>query len=102
MLTSFVFYQKKQKHCDPDDLTAGDCWVALSLAKQSGFILTGRTGKHTDKLAEELIVNTEGKTTCTHWQTDGWQGYVRALPDEVTHEVSKALTQRLERTNGIL
>jgi IS1 family transposase len=34
--------------------------------------------------------------------TDGWQGYGRVLPNEVDHYISKLLTQRLERTNGIL
>lgn len=47
-------------------------------------------------------MNTEGKTACHHWQTDGWEGYSRQLPVQLIHEVSKALTQRLERTNGIL
>lgn len=76
--------------------------MALSLAKASGLILSGCIGKHTDALAQALIVNTEGKTSCPHWQTDGWEGYARQLPDAVMHEVSKALTQRLERTNGIV
>ncbi|KAI9135642.1 IS1 family transposase [Acaryochloris sp. CCMEE 5410] len=98
-LWSFV---KKQKPCDPEELSVGDCWIALSLAKDSGLVLSGRIGKHTDELAQELIENTEGKTACHHWQTDGWEGYSRQLADEVIHQVSKALTQRLERTNGIL
>lgn len=97
-----VFCEKKQKHCEPSELTIGDCWVALSLAKDSGLLLSGRIGKHTDELAQALVVNTEGKTACHRWQTDGWDGYARQLPDKVTHEVSKALTQRLERSNGIL
>lgn len=41
---------KKQKHCLPEELEAGDCWVGLSLAQLSGLILTGRVGKHTDSL----------------------------------------------------
>lgn len=55
-----------------------------------------------DELAEALTVNTEGKTICHRWQTDDWQGYGRELSDAVIHEVSKALTQRLKRTNSIL
>lgn len=86
----------------PEELKAGDCWIALSLAESSGFILSGRVGKHTDELAAELIVNTEGKTKCKVWQTDGWGGYERELPIELEHTISKALTQRLERTNGIV
>lgn len=86
----------------PDELVAGDCWLALSLAQLSGLILTGRIGKHTDSLAQELATSTEGKTNCKEWHTDGWGGYERVLPDEVDHYISKVLTQRLERTNGIL
>ncbi len=55
-----VICRKKQKHCLPDELKAGDCWIALSLAASSGLILSGRVGKHTDKLAQELVVGTEG------------------------------------------
>ncbi len=80
----------------------GDCWIALSLAQLSGLILTGRVGKHTDDLASELAVSTEGKTDCSEWHTDGWSGYERILASEVEHYISKALTQRLEQTNGIL
>nr|WP_236619077.1 IS1 family transposase [Acaryochloris sp. CCMEE 5410] len=98
-LWSFV---KKQKPCDPEELSVGDCWIALSLSKDSGLVLSGRIGKHTDELAQELIENTEGKIVCHNWQTDGWEGYSRQLPDKVIHHVSKVLTQWLERTNGIL
>lgn len=93
---------KKQKHCLPEELEAGDCSIALSLAQLSGLILCGRVGKHTDELAQELINTTEGKTDCKEWGTDGWEGYGRVLPSEVDHYISKVLTQRLERTNGIL
>jgi IS1 family transposase len=93
---------KKQKRCLPDELEAGDCWIALSLAQLSGLILTGRVGKHTDSLTQELVTGTEGKTDCKEWDTDGWSGYGRVLPEEVDHYISKALTQRLERTNGIV
>lgn len=74
----------------------------MSLAQLSGLILTGRVGKHTDELAIELVVSTEGKTDCKEWYTDGWDGYERVLPDEIDHYISKVLTQRLERTNGII
>lgn len=86
----------------PDELEAGDCWIALSLAQLSGLILTGRVGKHTDPLTQELVTSTEGKTDCKEWETDGWSGYGRVLPEEVDHYISKALTQRLQRTNGIV
>lgn len=66
------------------------------------MILCGRVGKHTNELAQELVASTEGKTNCKEWGTDGWEGYERALPDEVDHYISKVLTQRLERTNGIM
>ena len=29
-------------------------------------------GKHTDKLIEELVVTTEGKTDCKQWNSDDW------------------------------
>jgi len=74
----------------------------LSLAHLSGLILCGRVGKHTDELVQELVASTEGKTDCTEWHTDGWQGYERVLTNEVSHYISKALTQRLERTNAIV
>ncbi|MDZ4877050.1 MAG: hypothetical protein CLLPBCKN_006485 [Chroococcidiopsis cubana SAG 39.79] len=97
-----VVRRKKQKHCLPEELEAGDCWIALSLAQLSGLILTGRVGKHTDELAQELVTSTQGKTECQEWGTDGWESYQRVLPNEVEHYISKTLTQRLERTNGIL
>ncbi len=97
-----VIYRKKQKHCLPEELETGDCWIGLSLAQLSGLILCGRVGKHTDELAEDLVSSTEGKTDCKEWHTDGWDGYERVLSDEIDHYISKALTQRLERTNGIV
>lgn len=87
----------------PEELETGNCWIALSLSQLSGLILSGRVGKHTDKLAIELVASTEAKTDCQQWHTDGWGGYERVLrDDEVEHYISKILTQRLERTNGIL
>jgi len=66
------------------------------------LILSARVGKHTDKFIEELVVSTEAKTVCQKWDTDGWGGYERVLTPEVDHYIGKALTQRNERTNGIL
>lgn len=74
----------------------------MSLADRSGLILSARVGKHTDRMIEALVVSTEGKTSCTRWNTDGWGGYERILPPEVSHYVGKDKTQRLERTNGIV
>ena len=96
-----VICRKKQKRCLPDELEVGDCWIALSLAQLSGLILCGRVGKHTDELAQELVSSTEGKTDCSEWHTDAWDRYERVL-DEVDHYISKVLTQRIERTNGII
>jgi len=59
-------------------------------------------GKHTDELAQGLVSSTEAKTDCKEWYTDGWDGYERVLSDEVDHYISKVLTQRVERTNGII
>lgn len=59
-------------------------------------------GKHTDEFLEELVVSTEGKTACRAWDTDGWAGYERVFSSEVEHSIGKALTQRNERTNGIV
>lgn len=88
---------KKTIHrCLPDELEAGDCWIALSLAQLSGLILSGRVGKHIDELVQELVSSTEGKTDCFEWHTDGWDGYERVLSDEVDHYISKVLTQREE------
>lgn len=74
----------------------------MSLAKDSGIIFNARVGKHTDEFIEELVVSTLGKTAAQEWDTDGWGGYERVLPVEVDHYIDKALTQRSERTNGIL
>jgi IS1 family transposase len=86
----------------PEELEIGDCWIALSLAQLSGLILCGRVGKHTDSLAIELVASTQGKTECKEWGTDGWQGDERVVPNEIDHYMNQVLTQRLERTNGIL
>lgn len=69
---------------------------------RSFVIVISQVGKHTDELAQELVVSSEGKTECKEWDTDGWGSYERVLPDEVDHHISKTLTQRLERTNGIV
>lgn len=69
-----VICRKKQKQCLSNELDAGDCWIALSLAVSSGLILSSRVGKHTDELAQELVVSNEGKTKCKAWDTDGWGG----------------------------
>jgi IS1 family transposase len=74
----------------------------VSLADSSGLILAARVGKHTDALIEELVVSSEGKTTCKRWNSDGWGGYERVLPQEILHHIGKDKTQRLERTNGIV
>ncbi len=66
------------------------------------MILCARVGKHTDELAIELVVSTEGKTDCKEWHTDGWDRYEPVLSDEIDRYISKVLTQRLERTNGIV
>lgn len=58
------FVQKNIHQCLPSELEAGECWIALSLAQLSGLILTGRVRKHTDSLAIELVVSTQGKTSC--------------------------------------
>jgi len=88
-----VICGKKQKRSLPEELETGDCWIALSLAQLSGLILCGRVGKHTDELAQALVSSTEGKTDCSEWHTDGWDGDSRVL-DEVDHYISKVLTQR--------
>ena len=80
----------------------GDCWIGLTQAQGSGLILATRVGKHTDEFIAQLIANTEGKTNCHQWLTDGWGGYQRVLGNEVRHIIGKAQTQQLERTNGIL
>ncbi len=74
----------------------------MTQASSSGLILSARVGKHTDNFIEELIVNTEGKTSCIRWHTDDWGGYERVLPLEVEHIIGKDQIQQLERTNGII
>jgi insertion element IS1 protein InsB len=51
----------------------------VSIADDNGLILAARVGKHTDELIEEIVVSTEGKTGCQHWNTDGWGGYERVF-----------------------
>ena len=93
---------KKQKQYLSEELKAGDCWIAVSLAASSGLILAARVGKHTDELIEELVTTSEGKTTCKHLNSDAWGGYERVLPPEMVHHIGEDKTQRLERTNGIV
>jgi insertion element IS1 protein InsB len=97
-----VIRRKKQKQCQSGELEAGDCWIGISLASDSGLILSARVGKHTDSLIEALVVSTEGKTDCKNWNSDDWGGYERVLPPELLHYIGKDKTQRLERTNGIV
>ncbi len=81
---------KKTIHrCLPEELVAGDCWIALSLVQLSGLILCGRVGKHSDDLAIELVTSTQGKTDCTEWNSDGWESYERALGVMVDHLLVK-------------
>lgn len=80
-----VVREKKQKHCAAAELTQGDCWIGLSLAQESGLIMSMRVGKHTDAFLSELVANTEGKTDRKFWYTDDWGGYERVLPPKVTH-----------------
>jgi insertion element IS1 protein InsB len=47
-------------------------------------------------------MNTEGKTNCQQWQTDGWRGYEQVLAPEVSLVIGKDQTQQLEQTNGII
>ena len=97
-----VLGQKKQKYCQMNELTEGDCWIGMTQASSSGFILATRVGKHTDQFISELINNTEGTTNCKHWHTDDWGGYERVLPPEVKHIIGAYQTQHKERTNGIV
>ena len=61
----------------------------MTLADSSGLILAARVGKHTDRLLEELVVRTEGKTDCKQWNSDDWGGYERVLPLEMEHYIGK-------------
>ena len=84
------------------ELKKGDCWIGLSIAIETGLIIASIIGKHTDKMIEGLVNNTEGKTACKNWKTDDWGGYERVLSEEINHEIGKENTQRLERINGIV
>ena len=53
-------------------------------------------------MIEELVVSTEGKTSCKRWNSDNWGGCERILSPEILHYIGKNKTQRLERTNGIV
>jgi insertion element IS1 protein InsB len=76
---------KKQQQCASGESKQGDCWIALSVAYNSGVIVSARVGKHTDTLLNELLVSNQGKTDCLVWKTDEWGGYDRILPEEVEH-----------------
>ena len=56
-----------------------DCWMGMTQIQGSGLILATRVGKHTDEFISQLVMNTEGKTDCQQWHTDGWGGYERVL-----------------------
>ena len=66
-----VLRSKKQQNCSTTEITKGDCWIGISQAKGSGLIIGYEVGKHTDIFIEELIINTEIKTQCNTWVTDG-------------------------------
>ena len=70
----------------------------MTQAQGSGLILANRVGKHTDAFITQLVANTEGKTGCQQWNTDGWAGYERVLTGVVKHSIGKEQTQQ-ERTN---
>ena len=74
----------------------------MTQAQGSGLILAARVGKHTDEFITQLVVNTQGKTSCRQWNTDGWAGYERVFTHEIKHLIGKDKTQQLERTNGIV
>jgi len=88
------FALKKQQQCLPNELDVGDCWIGISLANPSGLILAARVGKHTDEMIQELVVSTEGKTSCKRWNSDNWGGYERILSPEILHYIGKDKTQR--------
>ena len=97
-----VLGKKKQKHCQINELTEGDCGIGMAQASSSGFILATRVGKHTDQFIAELIAYTEGTTNCKQWHTDDWGGYEGVGPPEVKHIIGTYQTQHKERTNGIV
>jgi hypothetical protein len=66
------FVQKNRSIASQKNLELGDCWMAISLADDSGLILAARVGKHTDELISELIVSTAGKTDCKNFNSDDW------------------------------
>jgi insertion element IS1 protein InsB len=72
------------------------------LADDSGLVICGRVGKHTDRYIEEIIVTMQGRTSCQDLHTDDWCGYEQVIPVELEHTIGKDGRQRLERTNGIL
>jgi hypothetical protein len=80
----------------------GEYWIGLSLTNDTGLILAERVSLPTDCFLAQLVVTTEGKTDCEHWNTDGCSGYKRMIPEEFDHQVVKQGTQRLERTNTIV
>ena len=43
----------------------------MTQAQGSGLILATRVGKHTDEFIAQLVVNTQGKTSCRQRNTDG-------------------------------
>ncbi|MCH2048800.1 MAG: hypothetical protein MK289_10055 [Trichodesmium sp. ALOHA_ZT_67] len=76
--------------------------MASPYASSSRLILSARVSKHTDQFIEELLVNTEGKTSCKKWLTDYWGGSERVLIPEIEHIIGKKYTQQLEGTNRII
>ncbi|MDE5099519.1 MAG: hypothetical protein O4861_14760 [Trichodesmium sp. St16_bin4-tuft] len=54
--------------------------MASPYASSSRLILSAKVSKHTDQFIEELILKTEGKTSCKKWLTYDGGGYERVLP----------------------
>lgn len=66
-----VICGKKQKNCQAAEMTAGDCRIWLSLDSSNGLILSAQVGKRVDRILEELVISTKGRTDCRDWNTDG-------------------------------
>ena len=62
--------------CLAGEVELGDGWMGVSIAEDSGLILTAGVGKHTDELEE------------------------RVLPENIEHYIGKDKTQKIRQQTG--
>ena len=56
------FVQKKERHCEPGEATAGDCWDHVALDPESRLVVSLVVGKRTSEATHELVADFRRRT----------------------------------------